>query len=607
MNDIMKSNVDSKDTGAASETEAAALPQLEEDEHLSESLFHSCIDASEFFDAEEANDLTRDGGKNEANIMRSSNSNAQARPSTDAITMHNMNNGSSQNSQPSSSTTAPQHGTSNSSSTTNSSWSHLPTPQTKVNSLTFNRERTCLIIATSHGVRIRTLESLHYDMFQTQQASNISSNTPHKSADSEEWLYDVPFQSGATYAQLLQTSSTLAVILPHSPRCCFLYNAKNAINPLAALPMSAAVKRVEITKKTLVCITADGRLHIFQNNVETEERPVWIQTLNVMHPTDAVRNISRGSNIYFSGSYFDLLSPKEDECYLVCKSFNGTAGTLRVYDPTKTTEVEVPRMNASINSGGVSTTASAQSGEIRKKVRKRCHLHTTIDAHEHPVTKMLIGSNSSSSFVATASSKGTAIRVFGLPHGQQLYEFHRGSRSCQIVSLSWNGMGDRLVSYGSSNTIHVFEWNNHQKKKDSTILENSHADTRDFEEICENSNRGESPNNATKDDISEKPLFRRIGARIRQHTVGTPSPTTPLKHRSFAKLKYQSVLPREQQQLVVALLDRFDANVVSGSKSTASHREDTVVMCSSNGELRQYSVTANGSTKLVQLEDVLIK
>jgi hypothetical protein len=593
----MKSNADLNETDVASET--AALPEIEEDEHLSESLFHSCIDASEFFDADDANDLKQDERKNETNIIHASN-NAQVEPCTDAIRM-NTNNSSSQNSQPSSSAATPQNGTSNSSSTTNSSWSHLPTPQTKVNSITFNRERTCLIIATSHGVRIRTLESLHYGLFQTQRASNSSNNATNDLAScSEEWVYDVPFQSGVTYAQLLHTSSTLAVILPHSPRCCFLYNAKNAINPLAALPMSAAVKRVEITKKVLVCITADGRLHIFQNNVETGERPVWIQTLNVMHPSDAVRNISRGSNIYYSGSYFDLLSPKKDECYLVCKSFNGTAGTLRVYDPTEITEVEVSSMNVSINSGGISAAAaSAQSGEIRKKVRKRCHLHTTIDAHEHPVTRMLIGSSASSSFVATASSKGTNIRVFGLPHGHQLYEFHRGSRSCQILSLSWNGMGDRLISYGSSNTIHIFEWNNQQKKKECTILEHSHADARDFEEIRESSNQG----NAAKDDISEKPLFKRIGASIRQHTVGNPGSTAPLKHRSFAKLKYQSVLPREQQQLVVALLDRFDANVVSGSKS----REDTVVMCSSNGELRQYSVTANGSTKLVQLEDVLIK
>eukprot|EP00956_Cyclotella_meneghiniana_P033956 scaffold100628_cov85-Cyclotella_meneghiniana.AAC.3 len=95
-------------------------------------------------------------------------------------------------------------------------------------------------------------------------------------------------------------------------------------------------------------------------------------------------------------------------------------------------------MNASVNNGAVSNAASADStGEVRKKVRRRCHLHTTIDSHERPVTRMVIGYSSQSSYVATASSKGTTIRVFGL--------WHLGSRSCQIVSLSWNGMADSFV------------------------------------------------------------------------------------------------------------------------------------------------------------------
>jgi WD40 repeat protein len=329
-----------------------------------------------------------------------------------------------------------------------------------------------------------------------------------------------------------------------------------------------------------------------------------------MHPLDSVRNISRGQKIFFSGSYFDL-SPNEDECYLVCKSFNGTAGTIRVYDPTNITEVEVSSMNASVNSGGISTTASGHSGGVKKKIRRRCHLHTTIDAHEHPVTRMLIGNGSSSSFVATASSKGTTIRVFGLPHGHQLYEWHRGSRSCQILSLSWNGLGDRLVSHGSSNTIHVFEWNNlqHKKKGELTGLEHSHADARDFEEVRENINAIDTTNNdagAGLESISEKPLFKRIGATIRRHTVGSSAPTAPLKHRSFAKMKYHSTGSRDQQQLVIAMLDRHDSNVISASKNSLSSREDTVVMCSSNGELRQYAVKLDGPTKLVQLEDVLI-
>ena len=57
---------------------------------------------------------------------------------------------------------------------------------------------------------------------------------------------------------------------------------------------------------------------------------------------------------------------------------------------------------------------------------------------------------------------------------------------------------------------------------------------------------------------------------------------------------------------MVAVLDRHDTNVISGSKRTNLSREDSVVMCTLNGELRQYSVKLDGTTKLVQLEDVLV-
>ena len=169
-------------------------------------------------------------------------------------------------------------------------------------------------------------------------------------------------------------------------------------------------------------------------------------------------------------------------------------------------------------------------------------------------------------------------------------------------------MGDRLVSYGSSNTIHVFEWNiQHQHKKNEFIdLEHSHPDVRDFENIRENIDAaGSTTVTRVMDATSNKPLYKRIGAAIRLHTVGSSAPSTPLKHRSFVKLKYQNEA-KDQHQLVAAMLDRHDANVISGSKNSNSSREDTVVMCSSNGELRQYSVKLDGTTKLAQLEDVLV-
>ncbi|KAL7485063.1 hypothetical protein ACHAW6_010691, partial [Cyclotella cf. meneghiniana] len=609
----------SNELGRPSAT-AASDDDADDDDPWNEALFHSCISATGFQAESDAINFNRESQTNseDDNVGGFRISNEDSKSDADDIAAAPNEEQPLRDAVESTNESSRSH--------SSSSWNHLPpkdAAQTaKVNSINFDRNRTCLILSTSRGVRIRTLKSLHHD-----DATN-----------DERGIFDIAFRGGVTYAQFLPAASLLAMIPPNSPRCCFLYDVENATNALAALPMSAAVKRVEFTTKVLVCVTADGRLHVFRMNHDTDRTkehgrpddvttPLWIQTLNILHPSDSLRNITRGTNIFFSGAYFDL-SPHESEPYLVCKSFNGTPGTIRVYDPTRVTEVEISSptcANSSLHSGdGISAAASASSrthsasAAVPTRVRRRCHLHATIDAHEHPVARMLIGSGGGrSSFLATASARGTAIRVFGLPHGEQLWEWHRGSRSCQILSLAWNGPGDRLVSYGSSGTVHVFEWNRQQPKKNGqpfSRLEQSHGDVRDFEEVKEDRTPTRSTNHttglgATSDSQSDKPLYKRIGASIRRHTVGGNNAATPLKKRSFAKLKYPhtgSMGAQQQQHLIVALLDKQDSTFISGSSNTSeSSREDTVVTCTLTGELRQYSVKLDGSFKVTDMEDVL--
>ena len=516
-----------------------------------------------------------------------------------------------------------------SSNKSNSSWSLLSESKERptIHSITFNRDRTCLIVSTSVGVRIRTLESIH--LWNDDDTTNNNNNSDQIS---NNLTYDVPLlPDGAIYSQLLHNTSLLVVIKPSTPRCCYLYNAKNATFPLAALPLSAAVKRVELTRRVLAALTVDGRVHVFHmaddggdltrqmNSKEGRKalRPTWIKTLNIMHPSDSCRNLTRGLDIYNVGSYFDL-SSDEEHPLLVCKSFNGTSGTIRVYDPTIVEEVSIINNSitsaVSVGSGAGSTTSSwdyYHNTTLNKKKKRRIKLLSTINAHEHSVTRMLIGSSGSQSFLATTSSKGTTIRLFGLPRGDFLWEFYRGSRSCQFYSLSWSGNTDRLVTYGSSGTVHVFSW---PKEKDTNnvaddVSNNDHVEEGDFQHVTDSSTRNGIIHTSKK--TSEKPLLRRIGASISKQPKNATT-TKPSKHRSFAKLKYKppTASPTnkkrnpQNQSIIVSLLDRRNA---SGTidKNDMAHNEDMMVMCSMDGELRQYYVQNDGRIDLAQLEDVL--
>jgi autophagy-related protein 18 len=59
--------------------------------------------------------------------------------------------------------------------------------------------------------------------------------------------------------------------------------------------------------------------------------------------------------------------------------------------------------------------------------------------------------------LATASDKGTVIRVFGIPNGDRLFEFTRGVKRCVTInSLAFNADSKYLCLSSNTETVHVF-------------------------------------------------------------------------------------------------------------------------------------------------------
>ena len=65
--------------------------------------------------------------------------------------------------------------------------------------------------------------------------------------------------------------------------------------------------------------------------------------------------------------------------------------------------------------------------------------------------------NSEGTALATASDKGTIIRVFSVPSGQKLYQFRRGSMPSRIFSMAFNIASTLLCVSSASETIHIFK------------------------------------------------------------------------------------------------------------------------------------------------------
>ncbi|CAJ0935545.1 unnamed protein product, partial [Mesorhabditis belari] len=99
----------------------------------------------------------------------------------------------------------------------------------------------------------------------------------------------------------------------------------------------------------------------------------------------------------------------------------------------------------------------------------------TIPAHESRLAAIRLDSEGNK--LATASEKGTVIRVFSVKKDQQwnkLWEFRRGvARAVTITQLAFSIDSSFLVSSSNTETIHIFKL--HQSDETQTISDNSYS------------------------------------------------------------------------------------------------------------------------------------
>mmetsp|Transcript_27945 Transcript_27945/g.64491 ORF Transcript_27945/g.64491 Transcript_27945/m.64491 type:complete len:412 (-) Transcript_27945:15-1250(-) len=79
---------------------------------------------------------------------------------------------------------------------------------------------------------------------------------------------------------------------------------------------------------------------------------------------------------------------------------------------------------------------------------------TIIQAHESSLGAMATDANGT--MLATASEKGTIIRVFNSATGERTHELRRGADQAEVHSLNFNQTAEWLVAASDKGTVHVF-------------------------------------------------------------------------------------------------------------------------------------------------------
>ncbi|QBM88332.1 autophagy-related protein 18 [Metschnikowia aff. pulcherrima] len=103
-----------------------------------------------------------------------------------------------------------------------------------------------------------------------------------------------------------------------------------------------------------------------------------------------------------------------------------------------------------------------------------------IEAHKSALSAMCLSKDGS--LLATASDKGTIVRVFNVHTGVKLYQFRRGTYPTKIFSISFSNDNKYIVATSASETVHVFRLGenellaNKQKKSRNSKLNTYNGD-----------------------------------------------------------------------------------------------------------------------------------
>ncbi|KAJ5893557.1 Autophagy-related protein 18 [Penicillium taxi] len=214
--------------------------------------------------------------------------------------------------------------------------------------------------------------------------------------------------------EMLFSTSLVALIL--SPRRLQITNTKRQCT-ICELTFPTTVLAVRLNRKRLVIVLED-QIYLYD-----------IQTMKLLSTIDTSPNPNA----------LCTLAPSSDNCYMAYPLPQKAPATVKqpAHAPPGTTHV------------------SPTNGDVLIFDSLKLEAINVIEAHRSPLACITL--NSDGTLLATASDKGTIIRVFSVPDGHKLYQFRRGSMPSKIFSMSFNTTSTLLCVSSSTDTIHLFK------------------------------------------------------------------------------------------------------------------------------------------------------
>ncbi|KAJ7648112.1 WD40 repeat-like protein [Roridomyces roridus] len=279
----------------------------------------------------------------------------------------------------------------------------------------FNQDYSCVSVGTRKGYSITNCDPFGRVYTQSDGARGI--------------------------VEMLFATSLLALVgapdtPSSSPRKLQIVNTKRQ-SLICELLFPASILAVKLNRKTLAIV------------LETEIYVYDISNMRLLHVIETVPNPDG----------ICALSPSADAPYLAYPApLPSPALTAPASATTSTTTKSGNSSSSSTTtSSTLNATASASgtgSGDVMLFSTRSLAPANVVRAHHSPLA--LLSLSADGSMLATASVKGTVIRIFSVPSLDKLYQFRRGTREARIHSLAFNGAGTLLAAASERGTVHLW-------------------------------------------------------------------------------------------------------------------------------------------------------
>lgn len=298
-----------------------------------------------------------------------------------------------------------------------------------VNFITFNQDASCVAVALNTGYKIFNCKPSFKKCYQLKK---------HESIGLIEMLY---------------CTSLVAIVglgdePGSSPRKLKIINTKRQ-STICDLIFPSTILQVKLTKSRMV-VLLEEQVYIYD-----------INNMNLLHTIETSPNsnglcaISNDNCDDQNNSYLAYPSPPKTITHdsLLVTGINTNGGSNSVQNNIQSVSNSPNRI-----------------GDVIIFNLNTLQPISVIEAHKSTLAAICLSKDGT--LLATASDKGTIVRVFSVDTGVKLYQFRRGTYPTKIYSLNFSFDNNYVVATSSSETVHIFRLgedesleNKHRKKR----------------------------------------------------------------------------------------------------------------------------------------------